>query len=238
MELFIKDVDYDSETDNTNDSIPVLKNNVPINVIKKENKSVRFVPEQEQEDPKNKPNKYTKMIRKQPVHIPKPQITYDDILAKMGMFVSNGKLHLLDENIPQYTNTNTNSHNNSNTNNYNNYNNYNNNNNTNNYNNNNNNNNNNNYNNNQFTQRKYEPNPNIPQNSYIYNKYFKDTNVKPEIRRPKTISEYRAMIIQDIIQRRKIKQMKSVKLMIPSMHNMNIILAQSNPNKLFDFSKK
>jgi hypothetical protein len=227
MELFIKDVDYDSETDNTNDSIPILNNNVPINVIKKDNKSVRFMPEQEkqgqgQEDPKNKPNKYTKMIRKQPVHIPKPQITYDDILAKMGMFVSNGKLHLLDENIPQHTNTNSSY--NSNTNN--------------NYNSNYNSNNNYNTNNNQFTQRKYEPNPNIPQNSYIYNKYFKDTNVKPEIRRPKTIAEYRAMIIQDIIQRRKIKQIKSVKLKIPTMHNMNVILGQSNPNKLFDFSKR
>lgn len=128
---------------------------------------------------------------------PRPQISYDDILLKMGMFVSEGKLHLIgntsgsgpqeiSKNVPQ------------------------------------------------------EISRNIPQNSYIYNKYFKeqlqnDTNIQ----RPKTKHEYKMMLLQQILQKQRIKQMKSTKLIMPTT-NINISSGRSsaNLNKLFTFPKK
>ena len=135
------------------------------------------------------------------VPAPKPKISYDDILNKLGMFVAEGKLHLLDGQ-QQVTNSKPVIQ----------------------------------------SQRKeqqsviQEPNPN--QNSYIYNKYFQNNNYQPQPQRPLTPLEYRDMLIQNIIQKHKIKQMKSTKLVMP---NSNINFAPgptANMNKLFGFSER
>jgi hypothetical protein len=77
MELNISELD-----DNMYDQIP---ENRPIKVVKK-NINENF------------PTKSAikKVVRP---HVPeeKPKLSYDDILSKMGMFVANGQLHLLDE---------------------------------------------------------------------------------------------------------------------------------------------
>lgn len=116
-------------------------------------------------------------------------ITYDDILSKMGMFVSNGKLHLSTktQSVSPTTTNNSNNINNLN-------------------------------------------------NSYIYNKYFNTNNEtkQNEIRKPKSIEEYKTMVLQDYIQRQKIKQIKSTKLVIPTL---NIHISNNNLSqfKLFSF---
>ena len=58
-------------------------------------------------------------------------------------------------------------------------------------------------------------------NSFLYNKYFKDykddTVVQPEVRVPKTMDEYRQMLLDDRIkaieQKKRISQIKSTKLL-------------------------
>lgn len=126
---------------------------------------------------------------------PKPQISYDDILNKLGMFVANGKLHLLDEQSNQVNKSKVNI-----------------------------------------------PEPqgsNQNQNSYIYNKYFQNSQYNQEQeQRPLTPLEYRDMLINNIIQKHKIRQMKSTKLIMP---NSNINFSPgptSNLNKLFGFSQR
>jgi len=134
------------------------------------------------------------------VPAPKPKISYDDILNKLGMFVAEGKLHLLDgqQHVTQskpVTKTQR-----------------------------------------QETPVIQDPNPN--QNSYIFNKYFQNNNYQPQPQRPLTPLEYRDMLIQNIIQKYKIKQMKSTKLVMP---NSNINFAPgptANMNKLFGFSER
>ena len=142
------------------------------------------------------------------VPAPKPKISYDDILNKLGMFVAEGKLHLLDGQ-QQVTKSNS------------------------------------------VTNTKpvpksqrqetpviQDPNPNPNQNSYIFNKYFQNNNYQPQPQRPLTPLEYRDMLIQNIIQKHKIKQMKSTKLVMP---NSNINFAPgptANMNKLFGFSER
>lgn len=131
---------------------------------------------------------------------PKPKVSYDDILNKLGMFVAEGKLHLLDGQGQQPNSK-------------------------------------------LLTkgQRQeapviQEPNPN--QNSYIYNKYFQNNNHEAEPQRPLTPLEYRDMLIRNIIQKHKMKQMKSTKLIMP---NSNINFAPgptANMNKLFGFSER
>lgn len=66
-------------------------------------------------------------------------------------------------------------------------------------------------------------------NSYIYNKYFKDyTDNKPtiEIRRPKTIEEYKSMLLEDKINRIKarnrLSQIKSTKLLFENSGNIKV----------------
>ena len=81
----------------------------------------------------------------------------------------------------------------------------------------------------------------IPQNSYIYNKYFKDelsNNNTEGIRRPKSINEYKAMLVHDILQKKKIRQIKSTKLIMPT-NNIQVSSNKINQNfnKLFSFSK-
>jgi hypothetical protein len=137
----------------------------------------------------------------------KPKISYEDILNNMGMFVSDGKLHLVDRNsapkIQQHKE--------------------------------------------QIKQQPQQMQPQQmqqmqqikPQNSYIYNKYFKEeTQLQDNIRRPKTIEEYKQMLVNDYIQKQKIKQMKSTKLIMPTS---NIQISNGNVgnlNKLFQFPRR
>jgi protein required for attachment to host cells len=157
----------------------------------------------------------------------KPKISYEDILSKMGMFVSDGKLHLVDRNTltpqkqqellnvqRQYDQSNQQ----------------------------------------QSYQQEYQQqyqqpkqyqqpqqsmDDNIPKNSYIYNKYFKD-EVQPQnnIRRPRSLHEYKMMLVDDYLERQRIKQMKSTKLVMPTS-NINMATGHSaNLNKLFGFPKR
>ena len=84
--------------------------------------------------------------------------------------------------------------------------------------------------------------------SYIYNKYFKDyvdPNVqKPGPRVPKTIEEYRQMLLEDKIRaiehKKRIEQIKPKKLLF-NTSNINISHQGNNPpnlNKLFRFSNR
>ncbi len=151
-----------------------------------------------------------------PQKLQKPQISYEDILSKMGMFVANGKLHLVDntqqgkqEQVPIYQQTQ------------------------------------------QQTQQtqiqrqrqtqkqpqyNYVPEQIAPQNSYIYNKYFKDELTNGP-QRPQTVNEYKQMLINQIIQQKlsKLRQTNYRKLVI---HNSNINVADGRGgqlNKLFRF---
>ena len=127
-----------------------------------------------------------------------PQISYEDIMAKMGMFVANGKLHLMDNNPQGYQQIKNIQ---------------------------------------QQQQQKQQPsNANIPQNSYIYNKYFKEElHPQNEIRRPMTVHEYKRKVLENFMQRQRINQIKSRKLLIPTA---NINISPVNLNKLFYFSKR
>jgi hypothetical protein len=80
------------------------------------------------------------------------------------------------------------------------------------------------------TQNSEEPLDRSVKHSYIYNKYFKDykdANLsKPEVRVPKTIEEYRKMILEDKIKKfeeiRRISKIKSTKLMFTS-NSSNVV---------------
>jgi hypothetical protein len=72
-------------------------------------------------------------------------------------------------------------------------------------------------------------------NSYIYNKYFnnQEQQQQPEIRVPKSIQEYKMMLVQSYIEREKIRRIKSTKLI---MSNSNINISNrnnANLNRLF-----
>jgi hypothetical protein len=204
---------------------------IPENIIpKKVVKNVDF-----NSDVKNNLNTYkpthqsipkvnAKMVRsKMPSQTPK--ISYEDILSKMGMYVSNGKLHLIDRNSltlekrkelldsqkrKQQQNQKQNQKQNQN----------------------------------QNQNQQQEPINNIhnvQQNSYIYNKLFKD-QIQPEVtvRKPKTLQEYKIMLIEDYVKRERIKQIKSRRLMMPTS-NINISDGESFPrlqNRLFSLSKR
>jgi hypothetical protein len=196
---------------------------IPENYIQPQEKQP-YQPQQQYQKPMNQsiPKPYAKMVRPR-VPEQKPKISYDDILNKMGMFVSDGKLHLVDnlnpDQLNQINQTNQTKQLNQTK---------------------------------QINQTKqlnqtkqiiYKEEPvqtGIPQNSYIYNKYF--SNEKPEepsVRVPRNVYEYRNMLIQDIIQKQKIRQMKSTKLILPNT-NMNFSAGNSpaNLNKLFSFSNR
>ena len=167
------------------------------------------------------PKPYAKMVRPH-VPEPKPQISYDDILSKMGMFVSNGQLHLLEnqpQQIKQEIKQQTKQANQINQTKQTKQPQY-----------------------NQQTQYNQQSQPvNIDQqNSYIYNKYFSNEmkDDSPNVRVPKNITEYKNMLIHDILQKQRIKQVKSTKLIMP---NSNINYAPNtkhNLNKLFTFSSR
>jgi len=87
-----------------------------------------------------------------------------------------------------------------------------------------------------------QPNAQIsttPDNSYIYNKYFKSETVsEPQKRRPRTLHEYRMMQVDDFLQRHRIQQIKSTKLVMPTS-NINMNGGHpGNMNRLFNFKKK
>lgn len=105
-----------------------------------------------------------------------PKLSYEDILSKLGMYVSGEQLYLM-KTLPKekqveivqkamvdagLENPNT------------------------------------------FQQQNYPP----VQNSYIHNKYFKDSMNEPQIKRPQTLGEYRNMLAQQIIDRRKAQQIQ------------------------------
>ena len=222
MELKIEELDPDLNgnyyNENMYDQIP---ENVPVKVIKKNN-TVQFT----NINNSNNTNYTTKAVDKKMVrpHVPepRPKISYDDILKKMGMFVANGQLHLV-ENQPkqiqeQIRQQYINSKNNSNIN------------------------------------KTPTPNP-IPipnptpipnpnpidhQNSYIYNKYFSEEirDNTQNVRVPKNLTDYKNMLIHDILQKQRIKQVKSTKLIMP---NSNINIARNstqNLNRLFSYSNR
>lgn len=91
--------------------------------------------------------------------------------------------------------------------------------------------------------------PNV-KHSYIYNKYFKDYNdasmqQEPEIRVPKTIEEYRQMVLEDKIkqykERMRLAHIKSTKLLFtsPNMNTVNVntrnIQASKNNLRMMNF---
>ena len=172
----------------------IPENMVKIKVLKK---GVQF------EEPTRQKNQ---VISKETAKIvrPKviPQISYEDIMSKMGMFVADGKLHLMDNNPQGYQQIK-------------------------------------NYQQQQHNQQHNQQQPNIPQNSYIYNKLFKE-ELRPqnEIRRPMTAQEYKIKVLKNFIQSQRIREMKSRKLLMPTS-NINISSGNSgNLNKLFNFSKR
>ena len=140
-------------------------------------------------------------------HVPeqKPKLSYDDILSKMGMFVAEGQLHLLDnqplevqQQIRQQIKKTT-----------------------------------------PVKQEQYleqpQQNQNQNQNSYIYNKYFsnemQNTDLGPRV--PRSLQEYRNMLLQDLIQKQRVRQMKSTKLIMPTSNINFAPYSTQNMNKLF-----
>ena len=212
MELNIYELDEDNNQ--FYDEIP--ENSFSTKVIK----NVHF---EDNQKPTHQsiPKVNAKMIRPKMPN-PTPKISYEDILSKMGMFVSDGKLHLVDRNtltpekrkeLMDYQR------------------------------------------NKQFQEEPHAIinqniphatiNQNIPhattnQNSYIYNKLFKD-QIQPQItvRKPKTIQEYKRMLVEDYLMRERNKQIKSTKLIMPTS-NINISDGSSRglPNRFFSLSKR
>jgi hypothetical protein len=218
MELNICELDINSDNFNNFDDLNNY-DNIPLQT----NKSYEEIPEN------MFPTKVIKNVHfddnnfysQKPIHqsIPKvnakmvrpkmspqnPKISYEDILSKMGMFVSNGKLHLLDRNTltPEqhreilYTDKKEN-------------------------------------------QSHTDDTQNIPQNSYIYNKLFKD-QIQPQniVRKPRTLEEYKQMLVEDYLKRERIRQIKSTRLIMPTS-NINISVGNSTQlqNKLFSLSKR
>lgn len=184
----------------------IPENNVPIKVFKK---GVTF---QDQISPLHQalPRENSKMVRPK-IPVPKPQISYEDILSKMGMFVANGKLHLMDNNPEGYQKINQRQPLQE-----------------------------------QIYQQRQQPiqqQTNVPPNSYIYNKYFKE-DFKPEVAviKPKTLAEYKQLLILDLLekqrQRQRVRQIKSTKLIMPTS-NIHFSGGQTgNLDKLFNFPKR
>jgi hypothetical protein len=219
MELNINELDdYNYDFDNISveeiDYIPP-KNSRSFEEIPENNFPKKKVHFNEPLKPINQtiPKINAKMVRQQFVPV-KPQISYDDILKKIGMFVVNGKLHLIEDNnkIKQQLRNNQ-------ENNYIQQNNY------------------------KQTNKQvnYNIDPNMNQNSYIYNKYFKEhVQTVENVKRPMTLMEYRRKLIKDILQKKRINEIKSTKLLFPTS-NINISGGIRHPeemNKLFNFSKR
>ena len=236
MELNISEIE-DIPENNVPNPIRVIKKTVSLN----KNEIQQQSPIQQQSQPsysiKAIPKPYAKMVRQQ-MPEQKPKVSYDDILKNMGMVVVDGKVHLI-PNINKITNQTSNTMRQvdpkmkqnkpvskdtyvyQEQNQYQQQSQY--------------------QEQNQYQQQSQyqEQNPQI-QNSYIYNKYFNDEkNEAPSVRVPRNIYEYRDMLLHDILQKQRIKQIKSTKMVMP---NSNINFSGPNPyrnlNRLFDFSKR
>ena len=208
MELNINELDLDYVDQRyvmeTYDQQPIQSSfeDIPENTVHKNfiKKGVRF---EEQIRPMKQvlPKENAKMIRPRVSNL-KPQISYEDIMSKMGMFVADGKLHLMDNDPKIYKQIkNLNQQN--------------------------------------LNQQNLNAETNVPPNSYIYNKFFKE-ELHPQntVRRPMTNEEHKRKILEDFIQRQRVNQMKSKKLIMPTS---NINMSSGNPgnlNKLFSFSKR
>ena len=132
------------------------------------------------------------------------QISYEDILSKMNMYVSDGKLHLMDRSDARTMDTHRAQ---------------------------------------PQAQTQTTPRPDYvgnEQQSYIYNKYFKNEfKEEPTVRRPKTLAEYKQMLLADYIQRERVKQIKSRKIIIPgSNYNSYAHRPSQDMNALFNFSRR
>jgi hypothetical protein len=200
MELTVSELD-----DNMYDQIP---ENIPVKITKKDSR-VRFAQKNEVPVPVPVTKSVIKKVTRPQVVEQKPKMSYDDILSKMGMFVAEGQLHLLDNQpirvqeqiLEQYGQQQYG----------------------------------------QQQQQQYVEQQHFEpiQNSYIHNKYFSNENqFEPQIRVPKTLLEYRNMLVHDIIQRQKIKQMKSTKLVMPTSNINFAPYSSQNMNKLFSFSNR
>jgi hypothetical protein len=194
---------------------------IPENIIpKKVIKNVHFhenISQNQKPIHQSIPKVNAKMVRSKMPPPQGPKISYEDILSKMGMFVSNGKLHLIDRNslTPEKRKELLDAQK-------------------------------------RKIQQKQNQEPvnntqnipmpqNIQQNSYIYNKLFKD-QIQPEVnvRKPKTLQEYKIMLIEDYVKRERAKQIKSRRLMMPTS-NINISDGESFPrlqDRLFSLSKR
>jgi hypothetical protein len=135
------------------------------------------------------------------------QISYEDILSKMNMYVSDGKLHLMDSRTMESQKAQAQPQ--------------------------------------TQTQAQAQPTPRPDyvgneQQSYIYNKYFKNEfKEEPTVRRPKTLAEYKQMLLADYIQRERVKQIKSRKIIIPgSNYNSYAHRPRQDMNVLFNFSRR
>jgi len=149
------------------------------------------------------------------INVVKKRVSYDDILAKMGMYVDNGKLHLTGSGPgsgscepstssscgPSKIKCA------------------------------------------RLQQHLAQPPPQIQepnmQGSYIYNKYFKDQE-KPvqQVLIPNTPEEYKQMLIKKILERKiqqqRVRQIKSTKLIMPT-ENIHIAQEPRIQNRFFRF---
>ena len=200
MDLDIAELDFFEEGfDNFDFEEDIPENIIPEPIVNK--KTVKFSRDTKpaQKEFGNKAESLKKMINQKPLQT-KSQISYDEILNKMGMFVADGKLHLMDNLSSDKKN--------------------------------------------QILQQTVDQNQNnveqvpyVKQNTYIHNKYFNnDVKEQPQVRVPKNVYEYRNMLIQDIIQRQRIKQLKSTKLVLPDTNIHFAPNSNANLNKLFKFS--
>ena len=169
----------------------------PIEEKEKPKPSVRFV------EPPRIPRQIPRqVVSKQPVPrqlvkpVPRPTMSYDDILAKMGMYVDNGKLHLMNTQVTPHPHVKKEI--------------------------------------NQPQQQLSSALKSEMKNSYIYNKYFKhELKEEPQVRIPKTKEEYKQMLISRILERERIKRIKSKKLIM----NTNNIHMYTQPSQMRDFNK-
>jgi len=92
MEFNISEIDELDElnelvSDNMYDEIP-------------ENKSIKII-KKDAPPPPTTPKSAIKKVTRPHVPQQRPKVSYDDILSKMGMFVAEGQLHLLDNQPPE-----------------------------------------------------------------------------------------------------------------------------------------
>jgi hypothetical protein len=65
---------------------------------------------------------------------------------------------------------------------------------------------------------------------------MQNADVGPRV--PRNLQEYRNMLLQDLIQKQRVKQMKSTKLIMPTTNIHFAPYSGQNMNKLFAFSNR